>query len=335
MNDENNRPGYELMTAEEVTAACQRLLAPMMPHLRPLCKKISLSLPWEERAQQIIAETDEYTLLCRERACSLEDARFRRFVITMHIAGLRELYDGSYYEPKPSEDSYREHLGRVASSFKALLNTVRERSEANSPQSKYAEAQLSARRLLGGPDFLEDFPKLTGFVNERSSSQLYDYTQQEVLLDVDDYFDAMHMIARDGANAAEIPNPPARVLTALNRKKLRQEILDRERMAELPKMLKNPTDLEATATVNIDFENAITGLGLSADQQRLLLAQMNGLKPQESGAGEYLGWDRKKLDSVRRSLAPDRAAGKRLRAKLADYAPPETFADKKNLDHLS
>jgi hypothetical protein len=325
-DDNNNKPKYELMTPEEIAAACEHLLMPIMHWIRTLCEKIASSLSWEERAEQIITETNEWTQVCRERARSLEDARLQRFVITMHIAGLRELYHGGYYELRPAEDSYREHLGRVARAFKALLQAVGERSEDDSPQSKYAEARLSARRVLGeqkGPDLLEGFDTLTDFVKERSNTQVYEYTASEVHLNVDDFFEAIHMIARDKAEAAEIPNPPARVRTAITRKRRRQKWLERKRTVELPEAetLKDEPDLEKDAIVKTDFERAIGGLGLSFEQGRLLEAEMNGLKLQESGAAEYLGWDRKRFEKVRRSLQADRAAGKRLRARLADYAP--------------
>jgi hypothetical protein len=339
-NEESFTPRYELMTPEEVALVCEGLVNPLMDKLEPIRTQIAASMSWEERAEEIIANTQGWTQEFIARNHSLEDARLFRCVLMAEIACLQRLYSGSYYEPKPTEDSYRENMSRVASGFKALARAVQHRREEHSAQLKYTEVRLSAQRALDerrGPDLLEDFPKLIEFVKEGCSSHVHEYTERDVLLKVDEFFDAIHMIAHDGATAAEIPNPPARIRTALARQRRRSKLLERERKAELPEdqsldeILQDDADLEADTMVNVDLERAIVGLGLTADQEQIVRTQAEGLRLQESGAAEFLGWDAKRLESVRRSLCPDRPTGKRLREHLAIYRQ----TDKKNLDRLS
>jgi len=255
---------------------------------------------------------------------------------TLVAVCLQRLYWGSHYEPKPTEDSYRENIGRVASGFKALARAVQHRREEHSPQLKYDEVRVSAQRAIGerrGPHLLEDVPELVEFVKKGCSSHVHEYTERDVLLKVDEFFDAIHMIAHDSATAAEIQNPPARVRIALAREKLRQKRLELRRTAEQPseEILVDTRNAEGDAIVSVDLENALAGLGLTPDQQELIRAQMNGLGLQESGAAEILGWNPKRLESVRRSLGADRATGKRIREHLAVYRQ----TDKKNFDRLS
>lgn len=186
------------------------------------------------------------------------------------------------------------------------------------------------------------------------------------------FLDAIQMIAGDGKDPAKVANPPARVLHALEGDKTRQDALHKLRWGQTePRRTADPesgSDIEtfsvridalsssqkldaqhwmhlgdskmteAGANIGLDLRRAMSEAELSGDQIRLLEAQLDGLKVQESGAPEILGWTPKKLASVRRSLEPGRPAGKRLREKLATYAPPRYFKlpeNKNNSKNLS
>jgi hypothetical protein len=330
------------ITPTQVLEACYCLCDTTIgvERIRPLCVRIAAGLTWTKRSKQVIADLEEWTQACLSRNRTEEEDAVYLYLAVMHIAGLHELYSGSYYKDRPSEQVHCEQAGSVAAAFKALLQTFGERREDLSPQAKYGEAQLRARLALGESQdgTLGGFKKIVTFLKEQSSSRVHQYTSEEVGLRLEDFLDAVERLAHGETAPADIPNPPAHLRISVRLEKRRRERKSRKEMLVRPREIedRSNTDEEprilkrgplagdrslrtpSEVMVSIDLERA----SLSSDQMTLIEAQMHGLGLQESGAAEELGWSPKRLDRVRHSLLPSRKTGKRLRERLAAYATP-------------
>jgi hypothetical protein len=254
-----------------------------------------------------------------------------------NIETIRELDCGGYYPQRLSDDSFNEQMGRVQRAWRLLEAAIEQRRSDDSPQGKYGEAQLSARRALEiyHDPGLDEFPKLQGLVKKRSSHHIADYSENDLRFDHDHFYDVIQMLAHDQKKAAECPNPAARIRAAVNHKESRQQSLWRRRGGQSPEQ---PDDEDAngffethcgawaaegvnqgaheieSALADSDFERALAEkAGLSPDQIRVLTAKINGLDLQSSKAPRFLGMTPAHLDSVRRSLEPNRKAGRALR----------------------
>jgi hypothetical protein len=248
---------------------------------------------------------------------------------------LRELYDGNYYGYQIGPNRYRRQMHRIASAIEELQRVFREREADESPQSKYAEAKLSARHILGIDQNAElgNFPRLhdvadlNGVAKGESSTRIGKYMSEDVGLkppehEADtrpEFLDMVLMLARDQAKPSEVPNPPARVITALVRKADRRRMAEDARWMELTPqsaLVKHPS---GEINTRIDIERGLSELGLSSDQIQVLRAKFDGLSLQSPETAEILGWTPDRLERTRRLLCPDQKPGKALRRYFAAY----------------
>jgi hypothetical protein len=216
-------------------------------------------------------------------------------------------------------------MRRLVASMRALSEACQRRGADQSPQGKYTEARLNSRGALrkGHNPALDGFPQLVEIAREHSSREVAEYVQAEVGLPIDNYLDAIQMIARDRCNPIEVANPAARVRTALKRQCDRHQREDRERWLPLPedqaKEWKHSASHEAESNSNIDFERGKNAVHLTDDQTRALEARMDGLNLQSSEAKHELEWEPARVEAVRRSLEPGRRSGRMLRQHFAAY----------------
>lgn len=94
---------------------------------------------------------------------------------------------------------------------------------------------------------------------------------------------------------------------------------ERERQGPQPDALSDPEHVESSVMARIDWERGRTACNLSVDQQLAIEARFEGINLQGSEAPDYLGWNPLRVDSVRRSLEPDRPAGMRSRQYFQAY----------------
>lgn len=215
-----------------------------------------------------------------------------------------------------------------------LSDTISEQVHSETPQQAYREMQLAARRALGENhnSLMDEFEWIVPEARKVCSLELYEYLAVDLQLDEDDYFDMLHMIGHDRADAATVPNPPARVKTALSRIRKRREELDRERWfppTEEQKAsaishvhgLADHKQLVSSAISRVDWEHGRTEIRLPPDQTRAVEAKIDGLNLRGAESPEFLGWTAKRLEAVRRSLEPDRKWGRALQQRFTDYNP--------------
>ncbi len=229
---------------------------------------------------------------------------------------------------------HRQELRRLHAAMRAFRKAFYGRT-CTSPQAKYVEARLSSRRALMEKHnpLLDGFPKLIVVLRRVCSQEAWVYLEEEVGLNVEKFLDALHIMVHDRADAATVANPPARVRCALARRQERQELVDRERwMPPTPEQssaLQHPEHVESSAIAKVDWEHGRRDLRLPPDQTAAVEARFEALNLQSSEAAEYLGWDRSRLEAVRRSLEADRPWGRKLRDHFAAY-DPEAFENEKN-----
>jgi hypothetical protein len=110
------------------------------------------------------------------------------------------------------------------------------------------------------------------------------------------------------------------ILHEQRRTKKRIEKRNREREGPRPEELDalyDPGNIESTAVAEVDWDR---GRRLAtSEQQKALQAVFEGVDLQGAEAPEYLGWNPEYLDSIRRSLEPDRPHGRRLRRYFQAY----------------
>jgi hypothetical protein len=80
--------------------------------------------------------------------------------------------------------------------------------------------------------------------------------------------------------------------------------------------MENP---ESSVIASVDWERGREKLELTTDQQRAVEARRDGISLRGADAPKYFGWTPKHLDSIRRSLEPNRHPGDRLRAFFEGY----------------
>lgn len=78
----------------------------------------------------------------------------------------------------------------------------------------------------------------------------------------------------------------------------------------------------------VDLTAALRELNVPLDAKRLVLGLYRDPMGSKADVGQFLGWDAKRLDSVTRSLDPDRKHGRNLRRRLVAYLPPD---DRQNI----
>jgi hypothetical protein len=292
--------------------------------------------------------------------------------------GLQELQEGDYYGYKLGPNAYGKQMHRVWSALDELARLLREREADESPQAKGGEAQLSARYLFGPnqPDsfseVLATFPNLTRLVKGASSERVANYTSDDVGYKTPDtlkeplepgtvleerpgLLEVGHMLAHDGTNLFEHPNPPARIKTALAREAERERMMHANRFGQSPDQpdgedandffdvqqitwsggrlhqdkdtVRNaPRTQNADTIADMDLEQALKRVGLSLDQIRVVKAIGAGLEPRSSHAHRVLSMDRRHYERIRRSLESDQPAGMALAGlpeQLAIYNPPK------------
>lgn len=311
-----------------------------------LAEKYSLA----ELFDQTVTQIDAVRYACTQRTHAIAFLEGYMRVCLQNIETIHELDSGGYY-PRLSDDSFNEHMGHVERAWRLLENAMEQRRNDESPQSKYAEAKLSARRALeiNHDPGLDEFPELLATVRKKSSHQVSDYSINELRFGHDKFLDVIKMLAHDKADPAEVPNPPARIRFSLRRKESRDDTRWRKRFGQSPEQPKKeaangffeapPMDLayrvtdtkrnavrsvESSEIAKIDLRCGIAGLNLPPDQARVVEAMLNGLDLQSSNAAESLGWNRARLSRVRRSLEPGRKWGdaiRGLRDRFAAYRP--------------
>jgi hypothetical protein len=202
---------------------------------------------------------------------------------------------------------------------------MQERERDSSPQTKYGEAKLQARQALRenhNPE-LDDFPKLRKLVTEAHSERVAGYLNTDVGLPDLQFLDGVEVLAHDRAIPAEVRNPPARLHSALSRRERRQQQNDRQRwMPATDEQLSELSDsqkVESEVISDRDITRGLKQIGLPPDQTRAVFAKRQGLDLQSTEAPKILGWRPERLESVRRSLEPDRKWGKALREHFAAY----------------
>jgi hypothetical protein len=229
---------------------------------------------------------------------------------------------------------HRQELRRLHAAIQGFRKAFYGR-KCTTPQAKYAEARLSSRRALMEKHnpLLDGFPKLVVVLRTVCSKEAWAYLEEEVLLKVAKFLDALHIMAHDRAEAGTLPNPPARLRRALARRQKRQKLVDRIRWLpptpEQSSTLQDPEHVESSAITRVDWEHGRRDLRLPPDQTQAVEARFDGLNLQSSEAADYLGWDLSRLEAVRRSLEADRPWGRKLRERFAAY-DPEASENEKN-----
>jgi hypothetical protein len=213
----------------------------------------------------------------------------------------------------------------LLASVTGLSEACQQRGADRSLQGRYAEARLNSRRSFGQKcnPLLDEHSELVKIVKQHSSRDVAEYALVDVGLTIDDYLDAMEMIAHDGRNPLEVPNPPARVCTALARERHRRRMTERMRSLPLPaedaQESMNPNRLDAEVAVRIDLERAKLAVNLTEDQDKVLEAKIEGLSLQSREASKELGMESACLEAIRRSLEPNRRLGQKLGQQLRAY----------------
>lgn len=289
--------------------------------LRVKCWKMAAEYSFEQLASDIVSELETQMEKCDRKTSSLELVQVYLAEAGLKIAMLRELYRGRYYGTKPSKSTFRDAIQSVANAFLVLYRAFHERKRRSSPQAKYGEAQLSARRAMKvNPDpFLDPLQGIVDLLNERCSRRIYEYAVKEVGLSLGDFLDAMHMIAMNRMDCEKIPNPPAYVRSAVSRKQMRIERRYSQRTTRLTGEIADCRLEMRDIDVALDLNRGMRELGLSADQKTVIEMRFQGRGTQGSDAADYLGWNPTRLERTRRSLATDRPAGKRLRDQFEHY----------------
>src|SRR6185436_13351995 len=116
------------------------------------------------------------------------------------------------------------------------------------------------------------------------SERTADYLSSDVGLSVDKFWDLLHMLANDQADAAATPNPPARIRLALRRAHRRQARQNRERwMPPTPEQtnaLEDLTNVESSVIAKVDWEYGRRDVQLPSDQAKVVDAKIEGLNLQ-------------------------------------------------------
>jgi hypothetical protein len=218
---------------------------------------------------------------------------------------------------------FTEYLKRLHAAAAALGRACQERGSDQSPQAKFGEAKASSWRALGENHnpVLDRFPELVEVSRRACSHDLATYMTDEVRLPADQFLDMAHVLAHDGAKAAAVANPPARIRLALARNERRRKRLYRQRWKQpTPEQtdgLRDPHNVELSANAMLDWERVRQGL--PPDQTRAVEARIDGVNLQALDAADHLGWDAARLNAIRRSLEPDRRWGQILRKRLSSY----------------
>jgi hypothetical protein len=310
----NNRSGAPMgrLFYPSKALAHRVVRAESVEQMRPLALEAGAG----EYAAQLIPILEALTEACtaREYPSNVVDVFWRAYSIPLAV--LQELREGHGPE-----------LDRLQVTIAGFVDARRRRRDARTPQEKYWEAQVDARWLSGElqKSILSQYPPLAEISKKESSHEVADYVLKEVRLHVDDYMDAMQMMARDGRHPLEVANPPARLRTALWREQSRTKARERARYAPLTDEqtddFEDPDALEDRLISEHDWETAKRNLNLAQDAIRALEAKMDGLNPQSAEASAELNLGKSRLKAARRSLAADRPLGGKLRRHFAAYKP--------------
>jgi hypothetical protein len=289
---------------------------------------------WEQLAEQVCLELESLTDGCITGALSSEEIQILTVAQMMSINSLARIYGrGDYGERAPTEATFTLQMRRIQSAFTGLNAAIAERRRDKSVQARYCEVQIAARKAWFDrwDAAFSGFPRVLSSIKSGAAERLHEYIRDDVGLEPEKYYDAVQMIASDGSDAREVPNPPARVRTALRRSQRREDLVARARYRqatpEEEDALQDSADVALEQMVRHDLERAGREVHLTEDQARVIEVRMEGLNLQSADAAEYLGWDPTRLENVRRSLAPDRRAGKALRQRLRPYV--QQYAENK------
>jgi hypothetical protein len=320
---------------------------------RSLAEQYSLADLFDQAVMQI----DAVKHACTLRTHAMAFLEGYMLACLQNIKTLHELDCGGYYHDRLSDESFNEQMGRVERAWRLLEDAMEQRRNDDSPQAKFGEVQLSARKALeiDHDPGLDEFSELRLLVRKKSSYDVSDYSTNELRFGHDKFLDVIQMLAHDQANPAEVPNPPARIRFDVKKKQLRAHNRWRRDFGQSP----DQPDIEAAADeffeaprmdlagrasdtsrnairsvesseiANIDLKRGIAGLRLPPDQARLVDAMLNGLDLQSAKAAESLGWNPARLARVRRSLEPGRTWGdalRNLRSRFAAYNPAKTHS---------
>jgi hypothetical protein len=308
-------PQPHLLVRHQDNQATVRLFCPTRKLLRQNARRdASASLreyiagrPWVESCDEIVSQIVAITAACAARQLPTGEIKLLWFALWIAIEELLQSRDGLYTE----------HMKRLHASVVTFCQAFQERGNP-SPQSKYSEARVSARRSLNVKHnpVMDSYPALVEVVREVCSHELATYMEDDIHLDADHFLDMLHTLAHDGADPATVANPPARIRVALRREDRRRERLFRlrwqqptpEQSAAAPAR----EQVESVAITNADWEIGRRRLALPPDQTQAIEEQLDGSDmPSNSGSNAA---DRK---SVRRSLAADRPWGRKLRKQFA------------------
>jgi hypothetical protein len=280
-----------------------------------MCARIA-AYGWAEAAEAVIADVDTLTKACATGEWPTIEIKLLWLGMWMSIKALLQLWDRCEVAP----------LRRLQASIEAFNAACQTRGGDQSPQGKYREALVNSRHAWGKNQnsALQGLLELVETAKKIASHEVADYVIGEVGLQAEQYLDAVRMMACDGCNPAEVVNPPARVRTALEHRRVRVEQTERKRWRPFDEEegrlgLEEPEELESRVISEIDWDRGKAASGLSEDEIRAVEARMSGLKLQASGAGEDLGLEEGRLRSIRRSLEPDRSSGRKLRQYFAAY----------------
>lgn len=280
-------------------------------------RELIATRPWPQSAEEITSQIAALTAACTARELPTSEIKLLWFALTVAIQVLVEL------RGRP----YTDQMKQLHAAMVAFAQACHERGSDLSPQAKYSEARVSSRRALSENHnpVLDGFPELVAIAREICSQELAAYMAEDVRLSHDQFLDMLHVIAHDRADPATVANPSARIRAALSREHRRSQMLYRKRWMPLSPAqttgLEDPHAVESAAIAKIDWERGKRDLELPPDQRRAVEARFDGLNLQASGVPDELACDPTHLESVRRSLEPDRRWGQRLRKRFAAYAP--------------
>ena len=283
--------------------------------------------PWWEVTDALTSLINATTELCANMAVPFVEinAFWLGHLIVLQTLNQRWTDRGSQpAEVEMEMGRHQSELQLLSAAQQAFKEAYYWRGSA-APQAKYAEAKLAARRALmeNQHEMFDGFPRLVEILRKLCSRQVAAYTAEEVKLENDQFLDAIHMLARDQANPADVTNPPARIRAALARQQRRERERDQERwMPPTEDQISSLEDLEnveSTAIAKVDWERGSQALEIPEDQKVAVEARIEGLDLQGSDAAESLGWDADRLERTRRSLEPDRRWGRDLRKQFAAY----------------